>query len=82
MWPNSLLFHYFHFRLTFGSIKELGSASNPIHYINNYLAIILYYFNDLNENRCVLSFHFSALECWLCCNCLPLLFITNDAHES
>jgi hypothetical protein len=24
---DSLLFHYFHFRLTFESIKELGSAS-------------------------------------------------------
>jgi hypothetical protein len=21
---------------------------------------------------CVLPFHFSALESWLCCNCLPL----------
>ncbi len=26
--PNSFLFHYFHLRLTFESIKELGSASN------------------------------------------------------
>jgi hypothetical protein len=42
-----------------------------IHYINNYLAIILYYFNDWNENRCALPFHFSALESWLCCNCWP-----------
>ncbi len=29
--PNSLLFHYFHFRLTFESIKELGSASKELH---------------------------------------------------
>jgi len=29
---NSLLFRYFHFRLTFESIKELGSASQMVHF--------------------------------------------------
>jgi len=28
--PNAIFFHYVHFRLTFESIKELGSASSMI----------------------------------------------------
>jgi hypothetical protein len=34
MCPNSLLFRCFHFKLTFESIKEVGSASNVVFYIS------------------------------------------------
>ncbi len=32
--PNSLLFHYFHLRLAFKSIKEVGNASNMLDRFN------------------------------------------------